>query len=102
MALGPERVQKRIKYLGDYLRDGLRRIPRVRIYSPDDPAMCAGITVYAVEGVTGARLQDDMWAHGRLRPRASGELGVRHCTHIFNSPEEIDQALNVVRALSRS
>jgi isopenicillin-N epimerase len=97
--LGPERVQQRIKYLGDYLRDGLRRIPKVKIYSPSDPAMCAGITVYGVEGVTGAKLQDEMWNRARLRPRASGGIGVRHCTHIFNSPEEIDQALRVVRAL---
>jgi selenocysteine lyase/cysteine desulfurase len=24
-AIGPERIQQRIKYLGEYLRDGLRR-----------------------------------------------------------------------------
>ena len=49
----------------------------------------------------GQRLQDEMWARARLRPRASGAIGVRHCTHIFNSPKEIDQALAVVRALAR-
>jgi hypothetical protein len=42
-----------------------------------------------------------MWARARLRPRASGAIGVRHCTHIFNSPKEIDQALGVVRALAK-
>jgi hypothetical protein len=30
----------------------------------------------------------------------SGAIGVRHCTHIFNNPKEIDQALSVVRALA--
>ena len=97
--IGPERIQKRVKYPGDYLRAGLRRIPKVKIFSPDDEAMCAGITVYGVEGVTGQRLQDKMWARGRLRPRSSGATGVRHCTHIFNSPAEIDRALAIVRAL---
>ena len=63
--------------------------------------MCAGITVYGVDGVTGQRLQDEMWSRARLRPRASGAIGVRHCTHIFNSPKEIDQALAVVRALAK-
>ena len=47
------------------------------------------------------RLQDEMWARARLRPRASGAIGVRHCTHIFNSPQEIDKALGVVRALAK-
>ena len=32
---------------------------------------------------------------------ASGGIGVRHCTHIFNSPQEIDKALSVVRALAK-
>lgn len=98
--IGAERIHQRVKFLGDYLRDGLRKTPGTRIYTPSDPAMCAGITVYGVEGVTGQRLQDEMWSRARLRPRASGAIGVRHCTHIFNSPKEIDQALAVVRALT--
>ena len=100
-ALGPDRVRARIKYLGDYLRDGLRKMPKVKIYSPNDAAMCAGITVYNVDGLTGPKLQDEMWKRGRLRPRSSGEqYGIRHCTHIFNSPEEIDRALRIVRELA--
>jgi selenocysteine lyase/cysteine desulfurase len=98
--IGPERIQKRVKYLGDHLRAGLRGIPKVKIFSPDDEAMCAGITVYGVEGITGQRLQDEMWTRGRLRPRSSGATGVRHCTHIFNSPAEIDRALAIVRTLA--
>jgi len=99
--IGPERVQKRIKYLGDLLRAGLRKIPQVKIYSPDDPSMCAGITVYGVEGVSGPQLAKEMWDRARLRPRGSSAVAIRHCTHIYNSPEEIEKALGVVRALAR-
>jgi len=99
-SLGPERVQQRIKYLGDYLRAGLRRMPKVTLYTPEDATMSAGITVYAVEGVSGPKLQDEMWNRGRLRPRSLGN-GVRHCTHIFNSPVEIDRALEIVRSLTQ-
>jgi selenocysteine lyase/cysteine desulfurase len=98
--IGAERVQGRIKYLGDYLREGLRKIPGARIYTSSDPGMSAGITVYGVDGVTGPQLQNEMWTRARLRPRANGP-GVRHSTHIFNSPQEIDKALSVVRALAR-
>ncbi|MGO9615543.1 MAG: aminotransferase class V-fold PLP-dependent enzyme, partial [Bryobacteraceae bacterium] len=99
-AIGPARVQQRIKQLGERLRSGLREIPEATIYSPEDPAMCAGITVYSIKGLTGAQLQDEMWNRGRLRPRALGN-GVRQCTHIFNSPSEIDRTLEIARAVAR-
>ena len=98
--IGPDRAYERIKYLGDRLRDGLRKINKVKIYSPEDNAMCSGITVYNVEGLTGTKLQDTFWEKAKMRPRASGEFGVRHCTHIFNSPEEIDRALSIVKQLA--
>jgi len=57
--------------------------------------------VYNIEGMTGAKLQDEFWNRARMRPRSSGEqFGVRHCTHIFNSEEEIDQALKIVKTLA--
>jgi selenocysteine lyase/cysteine desulfurase len=99
--VGPQRVYDRIKFLGSYLRDGLRKMPKVKIFSPADEAMCAGITVYNVAGLTGARLQDEFWNRGRMRPRSQGdEFGVRHCTHIYNSEQELDKALGIVNALA--
>jgi isopenicillin-N epimerase len=98
-AIGAERVSQRIKYLGDYLREGLGKVPKATLYSPEDPAMCAGITVYGIEGVTGKQIQEEMWRRDRLRPRASGHRGVRHCTHIYNSPNEIDRSLKILREI---
>lgn len=99
--VGPEKVYTRIKYLGDRLRRGLRENKKIKIFSPEDNAMCAGITVYNIEGWTGTKLQDEFWAKGRMRPRGGGVFGVRHCTHIFNSEQEIDKALTLVNQLSQ-
>lgn len=99
--IGPERVYARIKELGLRLRTGLRANAKVKIFSPRDESLCAGITVYNIAGMTGAQLQEEYWQRAKMRPRASGpEFGVRHCTHIFNSEEEIDKALAIVGALS--
>lgn len=99
--IGPDKVYDRIKFLGERLRTGLRKINKVKIYSPEEEALCAGITVYNIEGMTGAKLQDEFWAQAKMRPRNSGELfGVRHCTHIFNSEAEIDKALSIVKSLA--
>ncbi|MFZ5999540.1 MAG: aminotransferase class V-fold PLP-dependent enzyme, partial [Bacteroidota bacterium] len=101
--IGPDKVYDRIKYLGSRLRTGLRSNPKVKIFSPQDESMCAGITVYNVAGVTGAQLQEEFWNRGKMRPRSQGnEFGVRHCTHIFNSEEEIDRALAIVKEVSKA
>jgi selenocysteine lyase/cysteine desulfurase len=99
--IGAGRVYDRIKFLGSRLRAGLRKVDKVKIFSPEDESMCAGITVYNIQGMTGAQLQDEFWARARMRPRSSGpEFGVRHCTHIFNSEEEVDKALGILKELA--
>ena len=99
--IGPDKVYARIKFLGERLRTGLRKNRKVKIFSPMDEAMCAGITVYNIEGMTGTQIQDAYWAKAKMRPRSQGDqFGVRHCTHIFNSPEEIDKAIAIVNELA--
>ncbi|GHM99256.1 isopenicillin-N epimerase [Cytophagales bacterium WSM2-2] len=96
--LGADKVYERIKFLGKRLRTGLGSLPRVKFFSPADESMCAGITVYNLEGWTGTKLQDTYWEQARMRPRSQGDtFGVRHCTHIFNSEQEIDKAISLVR-----
>jgi isopenicillin-N epimerase len=98
--IGHERIYARIKFLGERLRTGLRANNKVKIFSPVDESMCAGITVYNVEGLTGSKLQEEFWTRAKMRPRSQGDqFGVRHCTHIFNSPEEIDKAIALVNSL---
>jgi isopenicillin-N epimerase len=100
--LGPDLVYNRIKELGQRLRDGLRSIPAVKIFSPADESMCAGITVYTIQGWSGAKLQDEFWNRERMRPRSMGEIfGLRQCTHIFHSNQEIDRSNALVKQLAK-
>ncbi len=100
--LGPDRVYERIKFLGKRLRTGLAAMPKVKSFSPADESMCAGITVYNIEGWTGTKLQDAYWEKAKMRPRAQGDVfGVRHCTHIFNSEQEIDKAISLISDWTR-
>ncbi len=101
--LGPDTIYQRIKFLGDRLRSGLRQNKKVKIFSAKEEAMSAGITLYTIEGLTGTQIQDAYWAKAKMRPRSQGDVyGVRHSTHIFNSTEEIDRALQIVNELSAS
>ena len=97
--IGAEQWLGRIKELGMYLRDGLKQIPHVTIYSSTNEEMAAGITTYGVTGISGPDLQQTMWDRERLQPRSVGEKMIRHSVHIYNSKEEIDRALQVVESL---
>jgi len=99
--LGPDVVYERIKFLGEKLRDGLRNIPNVKIFSPEDERMCSGITVFTINGWSGVKLQDAFWDRERMRPRSMGPVyGLRQCTHIFISEHEIDRSLALTRQLA--
>lgn len=95
--VGPERWLNRIKYLGDHLRSGLAEIEKVTIHSSTHSDMCAGITTYAIEGLTGPELQKRLWAEAKLQPRSVGQELLRHSVHIYNSEAEIDRAIEVLR-----
>jgi len=99
--IGEDRIIGRVKFLGKYLRDELKKIPKVKIYSPTDENMCAGITVYNVDGWTGPKLQELMWNRDKLRPRSSDDIhGLRHSTHIYNSIGDIDRCLKIIREIA--
>lgn len=97
--VGEERWLNRIKELGAYLRNGLAAMKHVTIHSSTNEVLAAGITTYAVEGLTGPELQKTMWERERLQPRSVGKELLRHSVHIYNSKEEIDRALKVIREL---
>lgn len=99
--IGQDKILARVKFLGKYLRDELRKLPKVKIFSPTDENMCAGITVYNVDGWTGPRLQELMWNRDKLRPRSSDDIhGLRHSTHIYNSISDIDRCLKIIREIA--
>jgi selenocysteine lyase/cysteine desulfurase len=100
--VGPERIHRRIKELGDMLRGGLRDMAGVHIHTSIHPAMSSGMTRFKIEGMDGKALQDKLWEQGKLQPRSQGENGVRYSTHIYNSPGEIERALRIVSEAART
>ena len=99
-SIGEDRWLGRIKELGIYLRAGLQKFNHVKIHSSTNEAMAAGITTYAVDGLSGPQLQKTLWEKEKLQPRSVGSEVMRHSVHIYNSEEEIDRALAVIKTLA--
>jgi selenocysteine lyase/cysteine desulfurase len=97
--LGLERIERWDAMVSRRLRDGLARIPSVRLASPADPRFASAITTFGVKGKTGRALQDALWAK-KIRVRAQGDRGVRLSAHFYVSPADVDRVLEVVSSLT--
>jgi isopenicillin-N epimerase len=102
LRIGAEKIERRIIGLADGLRQGLRTIKGVTISSPMHPALAGAMVTYGVAGVSGQQLQDELWQRKSYRVRAQTEALVRQSVHYYNSPEEIEGTLEVVRSLAKT
>ena len=67
---------------------------------PAHPALAGAMVTYSVAGLTGLQLQDELWNRRKYRVREEGGPHVRQSVHYYNSPEEIEGTLEVVRNLA--
>ena len=100
LRIGPEKIERRTLALADRLREGLKKIKGVEISSPLHPALAGAIVTYGVAGLAAMQLQDELWNRKKYRVRAQLGPLVRQSVHYYNSPEEIEGTLEVVRSLA--
>lgn len=101
--LGMENVERRLEQLTTRLKQGLAAVPGVRVKTPMDWAISGGVVKFTVNGKNTTALYDTLYARHRvaLAQTASGESeGLRFSPHIYNSMEEMDQAVRIVRGLA--
>jgi len=98
--IGSAKIEDRDFALAARLRTGLAAIPRAVMVSPTHPDLTCGTTVYGLTNKTGAEIQDYLWERGKVRVRSMGDIGVRHACHIYNSPDEVDRALALLKEMA--
>jgi selenocysteine lyase/cysteine desulfurase len=102
-AVGRQRIEQRTRGLGMYLRRKAAEIPGVKITTPSDPAMSAGVSTIGVERATGAKLKEYLRQKFDIYvPGGSNSLGapVRISTHYYNTFEQVDMVLQGLRELA--
>lgn len=104
-AIGRRRIEKRIKVLSAYLRQQLKSIPGVRINTPDDPYLSAGLTAFSLEGVDPAKIVDFLREKYNIvvrtiGSREAGTYAVRVSTPIYISTEHVDRLVEGIRELA--
>ncbi len=103
--IGPERVERRVRWLGDRLYEGLSRIRGVSLKSATDSGLRAPLVSFTVDGWKTDDLIKALWDRATVRVRHVAEYGyhwVRLSTHVYNSPEEVDRVVALVGEVAGS
>jgi selenocysteine lyase/cysteine desulfurase len=74
----------------------------VELKTPMDPRLSGGVLKFRLKNVPTRRAHDTLWERGGLAIAMTGAgdaEGLRFSPQIYNSMEEIDRAVEAVRAL---
>ncbi len=100
-ALGRRRVAERIRRLNDQCKEGLARMPRVRLHTPRDPALSAGLCCFEVEGTKNEDVVKRLLERGFVASAAPYKASyARLAPSLVNTPEEVESALKALRTIA--
>jgi selenocysteine lyase/cysteine desulfurase len=101
LAIGRQRVAARTRELATRLKDGLAGLANVRLVTPRDPALSAGIVCCEVAGLQPASALEVLRRkHGILASVTPyREQYLRFGPSIVNTPDEVDAAVQAVAGL---
>ncbi len=102
--IGKSRIERRIKVLAGRLKRELGKTPGVKVHTPVDPYLSAGLTAFSLDGAEPAKLVDYLREKYNLvirtmGSREAGTYGVRVSTPIYISTREVDMVVEGVRTL---
>jgi selenocysteine lyase/cysteine desulfurase len=99
--IGKARIAARTHALNARFKNGLARVPRVKLHTPRSGSLSAGLVCFEVVGLSPQEVVDRLLARGivaTVTPYAQSYARV--APSILNTPAEIDRALRAVRALA--
>jgi isopenicillin-N epimerase len=105
LAIGKKNVEERVRFLSTRLRNGLKEIPGVKLWTSNDPTLAAGLTAFTVRDIPMANVQKAIWNRDRIfiRTMTTGNLNAcRAATHIYNMPSEVERLIASIRWVSEN
>jgi selenocysteine lyase/cysteine desulfurase len=99
--IGPARIAERIHALNRQLKAGLAQMPGVRLYTPLDDDLSAGLVCFDVDGLAPQQVVDRLHARGivaTVTPYATSYA--RLAAGLLNTPEHVDAVLSEIQRLA--
>ena len=104
-AIGKKNIENRDRALGARLRAGLKEIPGVKLWTPENAELSCGLTLFSIRDVPMGNVVTAIREHGRvhIRTMGTGNLNaVRASTALYNMPGDVDQLLESARYVSEN
>jgi len=101
--IGITKKQERLRWLQQYWTTKAREIPRVRLYTPRDPARTGAIANVGIDGMNPGALAKTLMERYRIWTVAintAGVSGVRVTPQLFTTTTELDQLVTALRELA--
>jgi selenocysteine lyase/cysteine desulfurase len=101
MRIGRERIAGRIAALNTQCKEGLAKIPKVKVLTPRDPALSAGIIAFEVEGQSAAQTVHALHARKVVASTSPYKASkARLAPSLVNDEHEVEAALRAVREVA--
>jgi selenocysteine lyase/cysteine desulfurase len=98
--IGRTRIADRVATQATRLKDGLATVPSVRMITPDDPAMSAGIVCCEIEGMDAYNAVTALRSRGIVASVTPYEQQyLRFGPSIVTTPAQMDRVVDAVRGL---
>jgi isopenicillin-N epimerase len=98
--IGRRRIAERIAALNTQCKEGLAKIPKVRVLTPMDPALSAGLIAFEVEGQSASETVHKLHARKVVASSSPYKISkARLAPSLVNDEHEVEAALRAVREI---
>ena len=101
-AIGKATVEARVRQLATRFRTGLKDVPGVKIGTSMTPELNGGLTTFYIPGIPKETITKVLMEREQIFIPGS-RLNANACrlsTHIYNTPAEVDRALEAIRHIA--
>ena len=99
--IGRKRVADRIAQLNSLCKDGLAKMPKVKLLTPKDPALSAGLIAFEVEGQSASETVHKLHAKKVVASSSPYKISkARLAPSLVNDEREVEAALRAVRDIA--
>ena len=101
LQLGKAKVEERIHQLNTQTKEGLAKMPTVKLYTPKSPELSAGLVCFDVNGIKPETVVQSMHDKGIIMSSTPYRQSyARFAPSLINNENEIDRALAEIQAMT--
>ena len=100
-AVGPERIERRIRQLHAYLKERVAALPGAELHSAPGEEFTGGILAVNFPSVDRMKAQQWLYENHRIRIRGTSPTRMRLSTHIYHSIADLDRFLDALNEYLR-